>query len=154
VKIETSMLRSYACSASGPRNRSHDPPRAVRHGPAVSLAMTVEELGRLDIQIAEKVMGWHRVENGWIDSAGEAQVDVEYVLHDDEPWSPSIDIGDAWQVAERFDEVDLHKGPHGWLCRMERGTDDGVQHGEALRAETAQLAICRAALKAVDDRPA
>lgn len=61
----------------------------------------------------------------------------------------SSDIAAAWQVAGVFDEVDLHKGQHGWLCRLERGDDDAIQMGEAFRAASAPLAICRAALDAV-----
>lgn len=63
--------------------------------------------------------------------------------------SYSTDIDAAWLVVDAFDEVDLHKGPHGWLCRLERGADDAVEHGEAIRADTAPLAISKAALAAV-----
>lgn len=61
----------------------------------------------------------------------------------------STSIADVWLVVDAFDEVDLHKGPHGWLCRLERGDDNAVEHGEAVRAATAPLALCLAALAAV-----
>lgn len=104
----------------------------------------------LDERIAEKVMGWtvelvvsspHTAFEEWRDEKG--------WRYGPNPPPYSSEIAEAWRVAERFDEVDLHKGPHGWLCRLERGDDEAVQHGEALRAETAPIAICRAALLAV-----
>lgn len=109
------------------------------------------EAGReLDAEVAEKVLGWTAVHKDparrwgnypmWHDSQ-HRYMDVPHY---------STDMADAMLVADAFDEVDLHKGPHGWLCRLERGDDSSVEHGEAIRAATAPLAICLAALATVE----
>lgn len=122
--------------------------------------MPTLEAGReLDALVAEKIFGWQRrpfecnaeqrvvVPPGWTDFSSRYWWGKD--INSQVP-AYSTEIGAAWQVAECFDEVQLWKGPHGWSCRMERGEDEHVQHGEALRADTAPLAICRAALAAIE----
>lgn len=109
----------------------------------------------LDALIAEKVMGWHRSDTLWRDSEDTA---CKYVNEDDsedaEPgWEfrPSTELDSAWQVVEHLKgERYFWLGWHvrdrrfQWECRF------AAPEQYAAFADTAPLAICRAALAAVE----
>ncbi len=105
--------------------------------------------GEMDCLIAEKVMGW------WLEAhMCNPPIPVAYMNPKDrawyrkaEDWAPSTNIAHAWEVVERM--IVLGKmfsmGSHGhdnedWSAIF--GSIGGY-------ADTAPLAICRAALKAV-----
>ena len=112
----------------------------------------------LDILVAEKVMGWHKVnENNylhWVDSGGHFQNGVgRYDGYEDDEdinllkWHPSESIMWAWGIAEKlYDEghnFKIHKSilEARWLCSFGHGFGHGFVAGD-----TASMAICRAAL--------
>jgi len=97
----------------------------------------------LDVEVAEKVMGWEQ------DAPGSIWWRVGQRLIEVPPFS--TDISAAWQVVEhmrrrgRFVQITCPVGD-------EIAVDIEGPRGETLEsswAETAPLAICRAALKAV-----
>lgn len=112
----------------------------------------------LDALIAEKVMGWAPVHDGlnfrWADG-GDYEKRHRYVCD----WSPSTDIAAAWQVVERMDSLGwyltidrLSSGERVrfWRCEWMRYTEENEKCGDCWEdADTAPLAICRAALEAV-----
>jgi len=123
----------------------------------------------LDTEVAEKVMGWVRGGTydrdtmiGWYSSDGEYK-NVAWMPDLDDGidgyrWSPSVDIKAAWDVWDRMAEM-------GWteMSIESPMNGDGVWRvcftfpGDAaygpvkFDAPTAPEAICRAALKAVND---
>ena len=113
-----------------------------------------EEIDKL---VAEKVMGWHIVEirdggrNQFVDSDGHYQHIVSrYDYYEDGEdfnticWHPSESILWAWEVVEKLKEYSL------WIDL--NASPDGYQVGFAdyfVFAESAPLAICRAALLCV-----
>jgi hypothetical protein len=118
----------------------------------------------MDALVAELVMGWRPYENGrqYCDlSCGlPADRDVDDFIHyscsyeipDD--WSPSTDIAAAWLVVEKITARNppFHESPEWGLELRQIGDGWGVRlygsHVPMLEAEadTAPLAICRAAL--------
>jgi hypothetical protein len=109
--------------------------------------------------IAEKIMGWEAFKDddgtiiSWVTEYG------NLFFSDDEgsEWQPSTDMADAWQVVEKMAEDNEwvlnelehsldHEGRiNGFYCyfhHLEIGS------GGSVKAETAPLAICLAALKA------
>ena len=116
---------------------------------------TEMEAGReLDALVAEKVMGWTRDDRGaWVPPGCRPLRNGYYT---ERPGCYSTDIAAAWRVVEAmrvagwYTKVeDGHDGPpsenpRGWHCRVSRAYDwfEGW-------ADTAPLAICRAALAAV-----
>lgn len=127
--------------------------------------MTPEELRHIDAEVAMKVMGWHRggepaKDNYWADEHGDWQGDIAFVLHDDEVWTPSVSIESAWQVVERLrlwvfprEDGQWCAGPEGertdyvYVDPLAGVVDGHLAHIEC--ADTAPLAICRAALACV-----
>jgi|SRR3990167_6605526 len=132
--------------------------------------MTPDEMeaGReLDALVAEKVMGWHLVtdydytppEDQWHNAAGFAAVAAGNKLIDGKTlrgWSPSTDIAAAWDLF-----VKLAAPPHRFYLSYD--AEDGelpaswdVFEGSdwflVASADTAPLAICRAALKALSSQ--
>jgi hypothetical protein len=107
----------------------------------------------LDVLVAEKVMGWKRSN------------DENYSLMASSHWSPSTDIAAAWQVAEKIKSLDWqveisfsNKLPEGdedsYYVGLQQG-DDNAPWKPSYRyiqtwAQAVSLAICRAALKAVN----
>lgn len=90
------------------------------------------EAGReLDALIAEKIMGQDYSLNS---------LEGSLVLKD--PPHYSTNIAAAWEVVEKL-------GPDWDLISMEQGWIASVGSSERARAETAPLAICLAALKAM-----
>jgi hypothetical protein len=98
--------------------------------------------------VAEKVMNWHV----WENEDGELMVTKGYGCYSHCP-SFSTNIADAWQVVEKlykdkglrmFVGLDF---PPLYMARLKDDKGDWIGHGT--EAETAPLAICLAALKAV-----
>lgn len=124
--------------------------------------MTVDELTagqKLDALVAGKVMGWtgYRYEREgsehteWIEVNGRGK----RVYCD---WHPSTDIAAAWQVVERILAIEKAKKTDLPVFVVDASPSGGsamIQIGMGCRvvtenAETVPLAICRAALKAVE----
>lgn len=120
--------------------------------------MTDLPAGReLDALVAEKVMGWRLVNYETYEPATTPE-DYECAAYNDGwewegwdevgeawKWRPSTDIAAAWQVVEGFDVVTLERTAHGkWWASLWRQNDQNGSEG----ADTAPLAICRAALAA------
>jgi len=90
------------------------------------------EGGVLARAVAEHVMGWDHLTAAYRVDAG---------------WRPDLAIQTAWQV--------LENAPHNWNIQVRRTIlgnyvcEYGVHRG---KADTAPLAICRAALRAVRER--
>ena len=121
--------------------------------------MKIEEMEagpEMDALVAEQVMGWH-----W----GEAEDGVATWTHTDsgiawavaEPtFSPSTNIADAWQVVEKLIGLGYwislsHNGNQHAACWDFRLCDRATESKREIAIEaTAPLAICRAALKAVE----
>lgn len=107
------------------------------------------EAGReLDALVAEKVMGLTPVEwSGW-------EGDLSLVYGDQETGGIvprySTDIGAAWEVVEKLKQdrtVHLWSVPSGYMVQM---TGVNAKMLEVIgQADTAPLAICRAALSSV-----
>ena len=131
------------------------------------------ESGReLDALVAEKVMGGYVVNPDAMANVGE----IWYWLHPKDGvlcgmpykvgkmkqwdhqwhrWKPSIDISAAWQVVEKMRadgwiyEITEHLNDPAIQCAMFANRSGGDEQWSA--ANTAPLAICLAALKAVGD---
>src|SRR3990167_6527685 len=114
----------------------------------------------LDKLIAEKVMGWRlgaphyvhgplmhggSMQRAW-EGSGLPRADGSSPFS----WGfkPSTDISAAWEIVEKLNEVQggifsLGKNGDAWICFWGHGD------GPSATADTAPLAICHAALKAV-----
>ena len=111
----------------------------------------------MDALIATKVMGYtravlpiHEDDNFPLYSLDDDGLYLFYSKSGGTIWSPSSYIDNAWEVVEKLCQLfpnsfDLNnEGKYHWIC--------SIHHGEAYHehsADTAPLAICRAALKAV-----
>jgi len=106
----------------------------------------------LDALVAEKVMGWRSDPHGmfWIGKGTHEDTRITPTecpdcLTEFPAWSPSTSITDGMEVLDHFGDVMkrlLHnKGMNGWECI--------IDYDHAAQADTAPLAICLAALKAV-----
>mgnify|MGYP001600886613 CR=1 FL=1 len=125
------------------------------------IADTMEAGREMDALIAEKVMGWKRINTPprW---ECKADYGLEREWGKDDPFCPkcmewpeySTDISVAWQVVEEFAHQSANKTAaelgmsyfslsaypnRWWSCRIGKESSD---------APTAPLAICRAALRA------
>ena len=108
---------------------------------------------KLDILIAEKVMGWT------VDPIGRMYTG-DIVRHCmginmETRFNPSTDIAAAWEVCEKMREGFLVKiedcywsSNDDWLCAFYRDTEE--EYNEVVTT-TAPLAICLAALRAVGE---
>ena len=116
----------------------------------------------LDASIAEKVMGWKRVR--WCDWQTDTRTSFTYSWHDavtgkmtelaedcddyydlQGSWSPSTEIEAAWEVVTALERKSLFRYATGrYIACLADG--NSLHEGEA---DTAPLAICLAALKAV-----
>jgi len=123
----------------------------------------------IDVLVAEKVMGWHKDYSWWANAEGDWMEKIE--AEEYEPgFNPSEDIASAWQVVEKLFRVHKMtfsitlKDGDGWEAELAGWVngisdidtwghhDEGSEvsfRGESSRQETAPLAICLAALKAV-----
>lgn len=110
-----------------------------------------------DALVAEKVMGWRREGDWWLDENDQVvalvafQVDTVF-----EPFEPNTDIAAAWLVVEKiwqdwpgFDLMSWfgEGGKQTWFCSL-GNNNKGDRKVVTVEAKTAQLAICLAALKA------
>lgn len=119
----------------------------------------------MDRLIAEKVMGWrlfnyetdepaidHLSSDGcaWRDAQGRDGFDGEAWK-----WAPSADIAHAWEVVEKMEDdhewrIENDQGEQfPWLVEAMSLKDQSFGKLVSAEAEAAPLAICRAALKAV-----
>lgn len=126
----------------------------------------------LDALVAEKVMGWYRVGTMWCQGANSYAAPAEDLEIENppktKPWSPSTDIAAAWEVVEKIKAVDLRsktgidfpdecmtvawdRSTKEWAAGFHAidGYDAGWVAGTRATADTAPLAICRAALVSV-----
>lgn len=93
----------------------------------------------LDAWIATEVFGATAWENPTIDFVGTSLFPLPY----------SSEIGSAWQIVEKLRLSVLPWGDAEWACANKR--DERLAFSYILEpASTAPLAICRAALKAVE----
>lgn len=136
----------------------------------------IDDLSKITSLIATQVMGWELLRIGYfgteeetprqkeledwieehhIDSVGEYWIkeDTHFWLRK-ENWTPTEDIHQAWMVLEKFPYrqakgVTLCDAMNGWVCEI---SDGGTFHQAS--ADTAPLAICLAALKAIREKEA
>ena len=109
----------------------------------------------IDRQIAEKVMGWHLscLEGFWKNRCGvEIYTNPEKAVGETllNPWQPSTNIAHAFELAKKMQEsrqflylVDS-SGDY-WNAEFFNATGENHSH----KADTAEMAICLAALEAV-----
>lgn len=109
----------------------------------------------LDAQVAEKVMGItnvHRAERGeWLQIEMDFALVGELVYWGDKGLTRlpyySTDIAAAWEVVEKMNkemyDVTLFMRDGKWICGWENIDDQWYE----MESDTAQEAICRAALK-------
>lgn len=110
----------------------------------------------LDRLVAERVMGFTDIRkmNGcdWYSATREGRADRVLVGSDSaRGFAPSTDIAHAWEVVERMEQRRLELGLWRYLdayWEAEFVVTEREPSGEA-KADTAPLAICLAALKAV-----
>jgi hypothetical protein len=118
----------------------------VRGGEMTREEILSMEAGReLDALVAVEVMGWHNDHEvpyyDWVQESNE-------VIHISKRWSPSSDIGAAWEVVEKMIANGWWNTDIGFGSGIVVSFDDGSTTHQA-KADTAPLAICRAALLAV-----
>lgn len=122
--------------------------------------LKLEAGDELDALIAEKVMGWHSVEDKWGYKAwydaedrfqcgihkGDSHEDSEdfHILH----WHPSSSILWAWEVVEKANAFFLEQ-PQNYDDKTWSASISISSYLWDAEADTAPLAICRAALLAV-----
>ena len=115
----------------------------------------------LDGRIAVQVMGWEwDAARRWplADSLTETEW-AELMSDDAMYWSPSTNIAQAWQVAEKLRIAVIPRGAGGWYAMRAEHDESGyfeipLADGDdppgpdtgAAMGDTAPLAICRAAL--------
>lgn len=115
----------------------------------------------LDAAVATKIMGWTQVENtrhmGLVGYPPNALADMKRGIRTDVP-NYSTNIADAWTVVERMREL-------GWICEVGNDSespdewsadftrDPYIENHVWSYSATAPLAICRAALYALDALP-
>jgi hypothetical protein len=105
--------------------------------------------------VAKDVMGWE-VGKGAGDLPAHVITDKGehmYLLPDLGPqWYPDHDIAAAWEVVEKLRQefyVDIGVDIHGAQVQLNKYYDPNwTVEVESIRADTFQLAVCRAALKA------
>ena len=106
----------------------------------------------LDVLVAEKVMGWIERNDGigWLKDVGGGEFEIASYY-----FVPSIDIARAFEVVERmrglgYDmtiETDNRREKQWWCAFYEVNAEEILWFADA---ETAPLAICKAALKALE----
>ena len=99
----------------------------------------------LNRKMAE-LMGWKWDLTHWVDGSGEHE---EWIME----WDPTHNIADAFKVADKlFDkyELDLQHDKEGWFAIFVPHKNIHLDYSAL--AETAPLAICKAAEKVMDAR--
>ncbi len=107
----------------------------------------------LDTKVAKEVMGWIKVDGGWVGK--EHKLEGWPTSRSVIVWSPSTKIYHAWEVVEKIQEsgfgVRMNIKPK--KVRVDIEPVDLFQDGWTSHravAETAPLAICLAAFKAME----
>ena len=125
--------------------------------------MNIDEMPagqEMDALIAEKVMGWKRRKRGggWL-KHGRATESICPECGEGQ-FHPSRDIAAAWKVVEKcrenglvvyVDEIDL-VNPHKWRCTLKQKAEDGCCSWFEDYDDDTALAICRAALKFMEQQ--
>lgn len=103
----------------------------------------------IDREIAEKVMGWY-IQKRFIHYVPVGMPNRDFWWDENIPkysvqnWHPSTDIAQAFMVVEKFNQFEIGKDKEGsYFCVI--NFDEIIDH-----ADTAPLAICKAALKTVE----
>ena len=119
----------------------------------------------LDALIAEKVMGWAATHEDelyiWFNDGVPGPPkrfcsDIDYYRENPFFWSPSTQIADAWLVVEKLREMGAwislgaKDGAFNWDFRGIIREEQDDERRFIAHAATAPLAICLAALKAVE----
>lgn len=130
--------------------------------------MTNEEINS---RIATEIMGWEELRIGyygtedetprqkeledWLDKLGVESVGEYYIevnknyIFPKELWEPCKLIEQAWEVLEKFPPKDykiiICPSYNGWICQINKWTEWSLP----TETETAPMAICLAALKAI-----
>jgi Phage ABA sandwich domain len=114
--------------------------------------MNLREIDRL---VAEKVMGWEPFYDDGDLISFVTEFGTLFFSDDDESeWNPTIDIADAWQVVEKLKntgDVLIAKDfdDNQWEVEITIWQNESIHKHFVVKAETAPLAICLAALKSV-----
>jgi hypothetical protein len=117
---------------------------------------TLEAGPELDRLVTERVMGWVMRPNNGLGGNGEMwwfNPTTGFPCGPCEDWSPSQEIGDAWCVVEKA-RLAVIPSEDGWYASAIIDIEhDSIRpaltlFGTQALADTAPLAICRAALKA------
>lgn len=121
--------------------------------------MNIDEMkaGReLDALVAEKVMGWTDARVGIRSQRRfhREELPTPVDVGPDEEWSPSTDIAAAWEVVAKFQMVYVYRAAKDlpnlkigqWEALFSPDAGERALYGVA---DTAPLAICKAALKTV-----
>lgn len=122
------------------------------------MALTTEEARRIDCEIAEKVMGkvvntfqMNMLNPKYKNTTGDPMV----IIPEPVPYY-STDIAAAWQVFEKINEnfdITIETDNGHILVSIQTYDENGYERALILSREvTAPLAICKAALEAVDGR--
>ena len=112
-------------------------------------------LGIRDARTTTLTYGWHTATGEMVDNRAE---DCDDYYCPEAAWSPSTNIAAAWQVVEKlgnwhgFDfRLWLEYDANGqWQAGWFENGYDGLESRCSAMAGTAPLAVCRAALKAID----
>lgn len=163
------------CRARGPVAENHE--LALSRWVALKVddlpaAQKMDSDPELDALVAEKVMGWTRKNPWWLNPDGTSTSWMSVPLDDADPndrrtFEPSKDIEAAWEVAEKLGLMvvpvdDGEENRIGWAAskvsveKEELDPESGgyLEVGTSgwMHAETAPLAICRAAIALVQER--
>ncbi len=108
----------------------------------------------LNAEIAEKVMGWTRGTRSTFSGPVPCWLDKQQQVHRLD-WNPSTDIAAAWEVLDKMrdmlpgGEVMVFWKDECWNCTDQIA--EAAEPGDLWeQADTASLAICLAALRAVN----
>ena len=107
----------------------------------------------MDALVAEKVMGWRMMRGHWVPP--EAAPETNILACPTSTYRYSTDIAAAWEVVEKVNLLEpygdtLWKDQRGWVFGVHDVDGAGYAYEDVtVIADTAPLAICRAALKAV-----
>ncbi len=108
----------------------------------------------MDALIAEKVMGLTITKKNLFDEPGIFVIyDIGASIACYSPKKYSSNISAAWEVVEKSVDFELSRtvwSPHGWECGIRLDKEDSTIWS---KGDTASLAICRAALKAIGYKP-
>lgn len=119
----------------------------------------------LDRLVAERVMGWHDIGDGWWRESAEEHAPQAGVggfsaathgnsIYAECIFQPSEDIAHAWAVVERIRAlgwlaVDIRSEREGWSCVCIRNPRQPSGRVDRATADSAPLAICQAAVRAM-----